>query len=92
VNTTALAAHCWRVDCDQPRLPYGHACATHDPTYTPPAAARCQRPLRCYCPATPDCLGHVANLPTWARPIPMPAEVRDQLATLRAQRAERTAR
>lgn len=91
MNTTALAPHCWRVDCDQQRLAYSHACADHDPTWTPPPATRCQRPLRCYCPA-PTCLGHEDNRPSWANPIPMPAAVKDQLAQLRAQRAERNTR
>lgn len=85
MNTTALAPHCWRVDCDRQRLAYSHACADHDPLYVPPAPVRCQRPLRCYCPAE-TCLGHPENRPTWANPGPPPQEVRDQLAELRARR------
>lgn len=89
MNRTALDPSCWLEDCDQDRLPYSHACLAHDGNAKPLPPTRCQRPLRCYCDATPACLGHVDNLPTWRKPGPMPAEVRDQLAELRARRAER---
>lgn len=65
-----LGPSCWREDCDQPRLRYGHACLDHDPLAAAPAAPRCQLPLRCYCPATPKCLGHPDNRLGWQKPQP----------------------
>lgn len=88
MNRVALDPSCYIEGCPHERLAYGHACADHDPLYVPPAPVRCQRPLRCYCPA-PTCYGHPDHKPTWANPGPPPQEVRDQLAELRARRAEK---
>lgn len=88
MSAAALGPACWREDCDQPRLRYGHACPAHDPLYVAPPPTRCQLPLRCYCPATPLCLGHESNQLRWQRPDPATIATVYQLAARRQR--ERT--